>query len=100
MSEEMQNQAAEPAEDDLIVLEDEDGNTIEFQFLEMVTLDQIPYAILMPLDDSDDEGGCVIVQIVDFGKDTEHYDAVTDEELLDRVFTKFQEEFADQYDFG
>ena len=95
-----QENAQAADDDDLIVLEDEDGNTIEFQFLEMVTVDNKPYAVLMPLEDDEDDGGVVIVEIVDFGKDSEHYDAVTDEALLDRVFAQFQKEFADQYDFG
>lgn len=95
-----QENAQAADDDDLLVLEDEDGNTIEFQFLEMVTVDNKPYAVLMPLEDDEDDGGVVIVEIVDFGKDSEHYDAVTDEALLDRVFAQFQKEFADQYDFG
>lgn len=101
MSDEIKEQAAQSADDDdLIVLEDEDGNTIEFQFLEMVTVDSKPYAVLMPLEDDDEDAGVVIVEIVDLGKDTEHYDAVTDDALLDRIFGQFQKEFADQYDFG
>ena len=38
-------------DDDIVVLEDEDGNVVRFQFLELVTVDVTPYAVLMPLDD-------------------------------------------------
>lgn len=100
MSDEILEQnALEDPDDDLIVLEDENGECIRFQFLEMVRTDDKPYAVLMPLEDSDDEGGVVIVEIVDLGKDTEHYDAVTDEVLLDRIFEQFREENKDKYDF-
>ncbi|MBR3678714.1 MAG: DUF1292 domain-containing protein [Oscillospiraceae bacterium] len=100
MSDEILEQnALEDPDDDLIVLEDENGECIRFQFLEMVRTDDKPYAVLMPLEDSDDEGGVVIVEIVDLGKDSEHYDAVTDEVLLDRIFEQFREENKDKYDF-
>lgn len=100
MSDEILEQnALEDPDDDLIVLEDENGECIRFQFLEMVRTDDKPYAVLMPLEDSDDEGGVVIVEIVDLGKDSEHYNAVTDEVLLDRIFEQFREENKDKYDF-
>ncbi len=98
MSEEMLEQSHEE-DDDLLVLEDEDGNAIQFQFLEMVQYEGKPYAVLMPLEDDDEEGGVVIVEIIGFGTDSEHYDAVTDEELLDQIFEQFKTEFGDAYDF-
>ena len=81
------------------VWEDEDGNVLRFQFLELVTVDETPYAVLMPEDDPDGELGVVIVEVVDIGKDTEHYDAVTDDALNDRIFEQFRKEFSDKYDF-
>ncbi len=90
---EMQNEL----DDDLIVLEDEDGNCIEFQFLEMLWTDGKPYATLMPLDEDDEDAGVVFVEVVDLGQDTEHYDAVTDDAMIDRLFNQFMEEYGDQY---
>ncbi|MBQ5334708.1 MAG: DUF1292 domain-containing protein [Oscillospiraceae bacterium] len=86
-------------DDDLVVLEDEDGNVVRFQFLELVTLGVTPYAVLMPLEDEEDEG-VVIVEVVDLGQETEHYDAVTDEALCERIFEQFRKEFGDKYDFA
>lgn len=102
MAEEMKNPTVPEeteAQDDIVALEDEEGNVIRFQFLEMVETDGKPYAVLMPLEDEEDEGGVVIVEIVDLGLETEHYDAVTDEVLLDRIFEQFRTEFADSYEF-
>lgn len=95
------NLQQEPAEDDddLILLEDENGNVTRFRFLELVTVDVKPYAVLLPLDDNED-GGVVIVEVVDLGKDTEHYDAVVDDALNERIFEQFRREFSDSYDFG
>ena len=86
-------------DDDKVILEDEEGNVLEFQFLELVMVDDVPYAVLMPVDDPDGELGVVIVEVVDLGKDSEHYDAVTDEALNERIFEQFRKEFADKYDF-
>jgi len=95
---ELQQNAAEE-DDDLIVLEDENGQTTRFQFLELVTVDSKPYAVLLPLDENE-EGGVVIVEVVDLGKETEHYDSVLDDALNERIFEQFRREFSDVYDFG
>ncbi|MBR5405261.1 MAG: DUF1292 domain-containing protein [Oscillospiraceae bacterium] len=88
------------AEDDLVILEDEDGNLMRFQFLELVTVDVTPYAVLMPLDESDEDAGVVIVEVVDLGLESERYDAVTDEALNERIFDQFRKEFGDKYEFA
>ncbi|MBQ3940007.1 MAG: DUF1292 domain-containing protein [Oscillospiraceae bacterium] len=93
------NKLPQEPDDDLVILEDEDGNLVRFQFLELVTVDVTPYAVLMPLDDDDEESGVVIVEVVDLGLDSEHYDAVTDEALNERIFDQFRKEFGDKYEF-
>lgn len=85
--------------DDTVILEDEDGNVLKFQFLELVSVDDTPYAVLMPIDDPDGDLGVVIVEVVDLGKDSEHYDAVLDDALNERIFEQFRSEFGDKYDF-
>ena len=86
-------------DDDVVILEDEDGNAVTFQFLELVTVDAVPYAVLFPLDEDDEESGVVIVEVVDLGLETEHYDAVLDDALNDRIFQQFRKEFGDKYIF-
>ncbi len=88
----------EEQNDDLVVLEDENGNLVRFDFLELVNLDDKTYAVLLPLDDNEDSG-VVFVEVVDLGKETEHYDSVTDEALNDRLFEAFRTEFKDRYEF-
>ena len=97
MADENLNQEA--LDDDMVILEDEDGNAVTFQFLELVTVDAKPYAILLPADEGDEDAGVVIVEVVDLGKESEHYDAVLDDELNDRIFEQFRTEFKDKYDF-
>ena len=86
--------------DDIVVLEDENGNVQSFAFLELVSVDGVPYAVLLPLEDEDDESGVVIVEVADLGMESEHYDAVTDEVLCERIFEQFRSEFKDKYDFA
>ena len=51
MDNEMLNQnEQEELDDDIVILEDEEGNAVTFQFLELVTVDAKPYAVLLPLD--------------------------------------------------
>lgn len=97
MDNEKMNQ--EELDDDVVILEDEDGNAVTFQFLELVTVDAKPYAVLLPLDEDDEDGGVVIVEVVDLGTESEHYDAVLDDDLNDRIFQQFRKEFGDKYIF-
>ena len=71
-----------------------------FRFLELVTVDAKPYAILLPQDEDDEDAGVVIVEVVDLGMETEHYDAVTDDDLNERIFEQFRSEFREKYDFA
>ena len=87
-------------DDDIVILEDEDGNAVTFRFLELVTVDAKPYAILLPQDEDDEDAGVVIVEVVDLGMETEHYDAVTDDDLNERIFEQFRSEFREKYDFA
>ena len=100
----MENEMLNPemqdeTDDDIVVLEDEEGNSVTFRFLELVTVDAVPYAVLLPMDKDDDDGGVVIVEVVDLGAESEHYDAVLDEALNERIFEQFRKEFGDKYDF-
>ena len=87
-------------DDDIVILEDEDGNAVTFRFLELVTVDAKPYAVLLPQDEDDEDAGVVIVEVVDLGMETEHYDAVVDDDLNERIFEQFRSEFSDKYDFA
>lgn len=97
---EIRENLTEDEDDDIVVLEDEDGNAVTFRFLELVTVDAKPYAVLLPLDEDDEDGGVVIVEVVDLGMESEHYDAVLDEALNERIFEQFRSEFKDKYDFA
>lgn len=85
-----------------VVLNDENGNEVRFEFLDIIELDSEQYAILLPIEENDEnEGEVVILKIEDNGEDSdeETYVSVDDEETLNKVFQLFKEEFKDEFNF-
>ena len=85
-----------------VVLNDEIGNEVRFEFLDIIELDSEQYAILLPIEEDDEnEGEVVILKIEDNGEDSdeETYVSVDDEETLNKVFQLFKEEFKDEFNF-
>ena len=87
--------------DNIIVLNDEDGNEVNFEFLDLVELDGEEYVVLLPTDESNEEPGeVVILQVEDTdSEDEESYVSVEDEETLNKVFEMFKDKFKDEFDF-
>ena len=88
--------------DNIIVLNDEDGKEVEFEFLDLVELDGEEYVVLLPIEDeeSEDEGEVVILKVEDTeNEEEESYVSVDDEEILNQVFEIFKEKFKDEFEF-
>lgn len=87
--------------DNVIVLQDEDGHDVRFEFLDLLTLDGNDYIVLLPCEEEDEAGGSevVILEYEGCEDSIESYATVTDEETLDRVFDTFKGHFADQFIF-
>ena len=64
-------------EENIIVLNDENGNEIEFEFLDLISYRQKEYVVLLPLKDSDDQ--VVILQVEAADEETENYISVENE---------------------
>lgn len=90
--------------DNIVILNDEDGNEVKFEFLDLVELDDEEYVVLLPVTDEgeEDEGEVVILKVEDSDdeeSDEESYVGIDDEETLNRVFEIFKEKFKDDFDF-
>ena len=90
--------------DNIIILNDEDGNEVKFEFLDLVELDNEEYVVLLPVteDGEEEEGEVVILKIEDSDdddSDEESYVSIDDEEVLNKVFEIFKEKFKDDFDF-
>ena len=89
--------------DNIVILNDEDGNEVKFEFLDLVELDDEEYVVLLPVVDEgvEEEGEVVILKVEDTDDDTEEesYVSVEDEDVLNNVFEIFKERFKDDFDF-
>ena len=88
--------------DNVIVLNDEDGNEVKFEFLDLVELDEEEYVVLLPIEEeSEGDGEVVILKLEDTDEEAEEesYVGVDDEEILAKVFAIFKEKFKDEFDF-
>ncbi len=89
--------------DNIVVLNDEEGNEVQFEFLDLVELDDEEYVVLLPVTDEgeEDEGEVVILKLEDTDDDSEEesYVGVEDEEILNKVFEIFKEKYKDEFNF-
>lgn len=89
--------------DNIIVLNDEQGNEVKFEFLDLVELDEEEYVVLLPVTEEgeEDEGEVVILKLEDTDEesDEESYVGVEDEEILNKVFAIFKEKYKDEFNF-
>ena len=89
--------------DNIIILNDENGNEVKFEFLDLVELDDEEYVVLLPVseDGEEDEGEVVILKLEDTDEDAEEesYVGVEDEEILNKVFAIFKEKYKDEFNF-
>ena len=86
--------------DNIIILNDEDGNEVQFEFLDLIELDGEEYVVLLPTEDDEEEGEVVILKVEDTdSEDEESYVSVDDQEVLNKVFEIFKEKFKDEFNF-
>ncbi len=84
--------------DNLIVLNDEEGNEVNFEFLDLIELDGEEYVVLLPVEEESDE--VVILKVEDSeDEEMENYVSVDDEDTLNQVFEIFKEKFKDEFNF-
>ena len=88
--------------DNIIILNDEDGNEVQFEFLDLVEYEQEEYVVLLPVTEEGEEdlGEVVILKIEDTeSEDEDSYVSVDDDEVLNAVFEIFKEKFKDEFNF-
>lgn len=88
-------------ESNIVVLNDEDGNEIRFEFLDLIEYESEEYVVLLPVDEDgeNEDGEVVILKLEDSETDEESYVSVDDEETLSAVFEIFKDKFKDEFNF-
>ena len=105
MSEDLNNDIPENIEgeevDNIVILNDEEGNEVQFEFLDLIEYNEEEYVILLPVEDeiSEEPGEVVILKVESTSEDEESYVSVEDEEVLNNVFEIFKEKFKDEFNF-
>ena len=98
MSEDVNNAGEEL--DNIIILNDEEGNEVKFEFFDFIELDGEEFVVLLPTEDEEDNEEVVILKVEDSeDEDMESYVSVDDEETLNTVFEMFKEKFKDEFNF-
>lgn len=83
-----------------VVLNDEDGNEVEFELLDLVEYNGEEYVVMLPCDETADDGMVVILKLEQTDdEDLESYVAVEDEQTLNAVFEIFKERFKEEFTF-
>ena len=79
----------------VLTLTDENGQDVNFEYLDCLEYQGVEYLVLMP--EGEDE--IVIMEIEPVDEETENYLAVEDEAVLDAVYGIFKEKFKDVLTF-
>ena len=84
----------------IIILNDENGNEVQFEFLDLIEYNNEEYVILLPLEETEEAGEVVILKVENTeSEDEESYVGVEDEEELNAVFAIFKDKFKDEFNF-
>ena len=84
-------------EEGVLLLTDENGDEIAFEYLDCIEYEGKEYLVLMPMEE--DEGEVVILEVEPVDEEMENYLAVEDEGLLSTIFEIFKEKFKDVLEF-
>lgn len=88
------NEVYEP---EIVVLQDNEGNEVEFELLDVVEYQGEEYIVL--IENNEEAEDVTILKIESIDDETEEYYGIDDEELLEDVFTVFKEKHKDEFDF-
>ncbi len=83
--------------DNIIILNDDEGNEVEFEFLDLIPYRGKEYVVLLPVSDDADE--VVILQLEEANDETESYISVDNELTLQAIFEIFKEKAKDEFNF-
>ena len=91
----MENENLLPEEEEtgILTLTDENGQDVDFEYLDCIEYQGKEYLVLMPADELSTE--IIILEVEPVDEENENYLAVSDEDVLDAVYGIFKERFAD-----
>ena len=94
---ENENLLPEEEETSILTLTDENGNDVDFEYLDCIDYQDKEYLVLMPAEEESSE--IVILEVEPVDEENENYLAVEDQATLDAVYGIFKERFKDVFTF-
>ena len=86
--------------DNVIILNDENDNEMNFEFLSLIEYEGEEYVVLLPCEGNEEAGEVIILKVKETDcEDEESYVSVDDENVLNAVFAIFKERFKEEFDF-
>ena len=98
MAEDIKNNIPEEEEASIIVLEDDIGNEVEFEYLDVIEYEGVEYLYLIPANEEDGDE-VVILKITSVDDENEMFEGIEDEELLETLFKTFKNKWKDEFNF-
>ena len=89
----MENENMMEDESGILTLTDEDGQEVDFEYLDCIDYDGKEYLVLMPAEEESSE--IVILEVEPVDEELENYLSVSDEAVLDAVYGIFKERYKD-----
>lgn len=91
---------AENQNENILELIDEDGNTVPFEHLDTVRIDDEDYIICIPYDDDEEEVTEIAMFKIDKDENSENcLSQVIDETLAEKIYDEFKKRNEDKFDF-
>lgn len=87
----------EEEEVSILTLTDENGQDVDFEYMDCLEYQGKEYLVLMPMEE--DRGEIVILEVEPVDEEVENYLAVEDEAILNAVFEMFKEKYKDILNF-
>ena len=87
-------------EDNIITLPDEEGNDVDFEFLDVIEFEGNSYVVLLPKEEDAEEVIILKEDGITEDGESESYASIDDERILNSVFEIFKNKFSDEFDFS
>ena len=91
----MENEEILQEEESILTLTDENGEELNFEYLDCIELNGTEYLVLMP----EDSNEIVILEVQPVDEENENYVAVESEDTLDAVYQIFKDRYKDVLEF-
>ena len=82
--------------DNVIVLTDDEGNDVEFEWLDTLEMNDNTYVVVVPTDEESDE---VVILKMEVEDDEETFIGLEDEDEINEVFEEFKSRNKEIFDF-